>query len=106
MGAKALEVVKETLIDVRRGKRVGAALKFNVANRLQKTMEQHGLISPSDDQEGSGKRRSYKKKSHKKKKVTATKPKKSINKRKSIKKRINKKKSVKNHRKSFRDIFS
>lgn len=110
VGAKALEVVKETLSDVRRGKRVGAALKSNVANKLQKTMEQHGLISPSNDQEGSGKgrRRSHKKKSHKKKRVTVTKPKKSINKRKSIKKKISKKKKsvVKNHRKSFRDIFA
>ena len=44
----------------------------------------------------------------KKKRVTVTKPKKSINKRKYIKKRISKKKKsvVKNHGKSFRDIFA
>jgi hypothetical protein len=93
VGSKALEVVKETVADVKRGKRFGEAAKINISAKIRKTLQEQGLIPAQRDedeqqQKGSGLRR--KKNSSKKKKTTS--------------KRINKGK--KKRKSSFRDIFA
>ena len=105
VGSKAMEVVSDTISDVRSGKkRFGEALKSNISSKVRKTLEEQGLLAEEEKQSGSGyKKRAKKRKgSHKAKKHSHRKIKKSsINKRRSAKKRVSHKK-----KKAFRDIFA
>jgi hypothetical protein len=97
VGNKAMEVVNDTISDVRSGKRFGDSLKHNVGSKIRKTLEDEGLY-PTDDQSGSGYRRQRRPKKHINKKRRKSKAV-GINKRKkSSKKRASSKK--------FRDIFA
>ena len=106
VGSKALEVVKDTLADVRSGKRFGEAIKSNVSSKIQNTLAEQGIVIPDDEgQKGSGRRRHSKKRRRattvKRQKVTAGK--KSIN-------RVRKHKKKSSHKKkktsAYRDIFA
>ena len=100
LGSKAMEVVKETIGDVRAGKRLGESLKSNVSNKFQKTLNDFAT-----QQQGSGmlkKRRRRRRQQSKRKSKLHTIAKKSINKSKASKKRrVSKRRKI-----AFRDIFS
>lgn len=51
VGSKAMEVVKDTIADVRKGKRIGEAIKSNVSEKIRKTLNDLGV-----EQSGSGRR--------------------------------------------------
>ena len=96
----ALEVAKNTLADVVSGKRVGDAIKSNVAAKVQRVLEQHDIDMDPTPQRGSG----YKhKKKRRSKHKTATKRKATIKRANKIVKRA---KKTLNKKKVFRDIFA
>ena len=94
VGSKAMEVVKDTIADVRKGKRLGEAIKSNVAEKIQKTLDEYS--GGGRQQSGSGRRKFKKKRKNKKKK-----------KKPSISRGINKKRKKRKSvtRKKYRDIF-
>lgn len=101
VGAKAMEVVKDTISDVRSGKRLGDSLKSNISNKIQKTLNDY-----TTDQSGSGKRRRWRRKNG----INRKRKKKSAVKKGGITKRRKKKKwrrrTSTKKKKLFRDIFS
>ena len=67
VGSKAMEVVKDTLSDVRSGKRFGESLKSHVGSKIRKTLQDEGLYPSDIEQNGSGYTRKRKRVSKKRK---------------------------------------
>jgi hypothetical protein len=109
VGSKAMEVVKDTLSDVRSGKRFGESLKSHVGSKIRKTLQDEGLYPSDNEQKGSGYARKRKRGSKKRKiqkgsgfkKQRRTKRSKGLGHRKTKKTGINKRKKT-----QYRDIFA
>ena len=110
VGNKAMEVVKDTLSDVRSGKRFGKSLKSHVGSKLRRTLQDKGLYPSDNEQKGSGYARKRKRSSRKRKIQTGSifkkrrrrnKRSKGLGHRKTKKTGINKRKKT-----QYRDIFA